>query len=466
MRGSVFKRGRTWTAQVYLGRDAVTGRKRYRQLGGFGTKRAAEQALTEQLERLRVGEYVDCRPDHRGGVRRAMADRCRAVASADDVRLVSQHARAPRGAASREGPAGEADGPRPVRALRRAPCVRVPEGQHDPRALAHHGEVHPSDRAEGACRRRPLGSAGPEPGGAGRPSPQERSGDGDLVGAQARRFIEAVADDRLRAMWVLLCSTGMRRGEVLGLRWDDLDLDAGRLAVQRALVEVSGYDLRLSDPKSARGRRSLRLDAHTTAELVRHRRRQLEERMADGVGSCPSSCSHDRTGASYSPNASAACSSRSPAGQSCRRSACTTSATRRRRSPRPPGSIPRWSPERLGHSTIQLTLRHLQPRRRGHPRGGCRAAGGGVVRRDRDVAVTGPSGSGRFRRRRYSPPEPEGRAANWRRARRQGVRTMLTSIMRPRISIRASGLETRGRSTGRPLSAIRDRTGRIPTIMV
>src|SRR3546814_17738992 len=54
-----FKRGRTWTAQVYLGRDAVTGRKRYRQLGGFGTKRAAEQALTEQLEWLRVGEYVD-----------------------------------------------------------------------------------------------------------------------------------------------------------------------------------------------------------------------------------------------------------------------------------------------------------------------------------------------------------------------------------------------------------------------
>src|SRR3546814_16739611 len=86
-------------------------------------------------------------------------------------------------------------------------------------------------------------------------------------------------------MWVLLCSTGLRRGEVLCLRWDDGDLVAGRSAVQRALVEVSGYDLRVSEPKSARGKRSVRLDAHTTAELVRHRRRQLEERMAHGLGS-------------------------------------------------------------------------------------------------------------------------------------------------------------------------------------
>src|SRR3546814_12062671 len=69
MRGSVFKRGRTWTAQVYLGRDAVTGRQRYRQLGGFGTKRAAEPALTAQPERLRVGEDVGAGAPTLAGVR-------------------------------------------------------------------------------------------------------------------------------------------------------------------------------------------------------------------------------------------------------------------------------------------------------------------------------------------------------------------------------------------------------------
>ena len=59
MRGSVFKRGRSWTVQVFLGRDAATGRKRYRQWGGFPTRRAAEQALTRQLELIRVGDYAD-----------------------------------------------------------------------------------------------------------------------------------------------------------------------------------------------------------------------------------------------------------------------------------------------------------------------------------------------------------------------------------------------------------------------
>ena len=52
---------------------------------------------------------------------------------------------------------------------------------------------------------------------------------------------------------------GTRRGEILGLRWSDLDLDAGRVAVRRPRILVD-YQVQLSEPKTAKGRRSLALD--------------------------------------------------------------------------------------------------------------------------------------------------------------------------------------------------------------
>ena len=58
MRGSVMRRGKSWSYVVYLGRD-VQGRKRQKWKGGFATKRAAEDALTELLERVRTGNCVN-----------------------------------------------------------------------------------------------------------------------------------------------------------------------------------------------------------------------------------------------------------------------------------------------------------------------------------------------------------------------------------------------------------------------
>jgi hypothetical protein len=59
MRGSVTKRGKTWTYILPLGRDPATGRQRQKWVGGFATKRAAEEARTAALERVRLGTYVD-----------------------------------------------------------------------------------------------------------------------------------------------------------------------------------------------------------------------------------------------------------------------------------------------------------------------------------------------------------------------------------------------------------------------
>ncbi len=75
--------------------------------------------------------------------------------------------------------------------------------------------------------------------------------------------------------------TGMRRGEVLGLRWSDVDLAAARLSIQQTLLSVA-YEVVLSEPKTVKGRRSIALDAETVTALRDHRKRQLEERMAAG----------------------------------------------------------------------------------------------------------------------------------------------------------------------------------------
>lgn len=99
---------------------------------------------------------------------------------------------------------------------------------------------------------------------------------------EVRTFLDHVRDDRLYAAYVLAATTGMRRGEVLGLRWQDVDLDQGRVSVSQALVVVSGYDVQFSEPKTAKGRRSIALDETTRDSLKQWRESQLVERALWG----------------------------------------------------------------------------------------------------------------------------------------------------------------------------------------
>jgi integrase len=75
--------------------------------------------------------------------------------------------------------------------------------------------------------------------------------------------------------------TGMRRGEILGLRWEDVDLDAGVLRVSGALQRIDG-ELRRAAPKTRQSRRPVSLPAQVVVALQAHRARQREERLAVG----------------------------------------------------------------------------------------------------------------------------------------------------------------------------------------
>jgi len=110
-------------------------------------------------------------------------------------------------------------------------------------------------------------------------TPEQQAWTGD----QLRRFVEAASTDRCAALWRLLATTGMRRGELLGLRWQDVDLDTGTVTVRHTMTMVGGRPA-VGTPKTAAGVRRVALDAGTTAALRSWRKQQNADRLLMGSG--------------------------------------------------------------------------------------------------------------------------------------------------------------------------------------
>jgi integrase len=98
---------------------------------------------------------------------------------------------------------------------------------------------------------------------------------------QAQVLLDAVAEDRLQALYVLAITTGMRQGELLALRWRYVDLPAGRLHVCGSLQRTPA-GLVITEPKTASSRRPVALTRLALAALRRHREAQTRERLRAG----------------------------------------------------------------------------------------------------------------------------------------------------------------------------------------
>ncbi len=102
-----------------------------------------------------------------------------------------------------------------------------------------------------------------------------------LTPGQARTFLASILEHRLYPLFAVALSCGLRQGEILGLRWKDLDLERGVLQVRYALERL-GKGWRLVEPKSERSRRTIKLPDPLLPILREHRTRQLEARLAAG----------------------------------------------------------------------------------------------------------------------------------------------------------------------------------------
>lgn len=104
-----------------------------------------------------------------------------------------------------------------------------------------------------------------------------------LKAGEIEAVLAALADQPLYPIVVLALSSGLRRGELLALRWSDADLVGGNVTVTRSL-EQTGAGLKFKAPKTKHGRRTVGLPPIAVEALQIHRRKQLEWRLAAGLG--------------------------------------------------------------------------------------------------------------------------------------------------------------------------------------
>jgi integrase len=273
----VHRRGKSWAYVVDVGRDPATGRRRQQTKSGFRTKRAAEDAMSELMGSVADGSYVAPDPQTVGEwIERwlvTVAPKIRASTLRDyrnGLGKVKDRLGRVRLQSLRPLDVEElyasllADGHRYGGGL----SAKTVRNVH----IALRRCLADAERF-GLVQRNVAALVKP-------PTP-ERPELSTWDAAEMRTFLTAMQGDRNEAAYRLIATTGMRRGEALGLRWSDIDLGSCRVTINRALSVIDG-ELVWSQPKTARSRRSVSLDPETVSTLRAHRAHQLEERIAAG----------------------------------------------------------------------------------------------------------------------------------------------------------------------------------------
>lgn len=279
MKGHIRRRGeRSWAIVLDLGPDPETGKRRQKWHSVKGTKKQAEARLTDLLKELKDGAYIEPsketvaeffvrwkRDYATPNLRQTTYESYESLIDKHIVpalghirldRLKTTHLQQLYAAKLKDG--SRADG-RPG-----GLSVTTVRYMH---AIIREALTHAVKW--GLVTRNVADAADPPP--------EIRTEAQVWSPEQTRVFLDSVREDRLYALYLLALTTGMRRGELLGLRWQDVDFDGAAIMVRQSLVHTR-EGLKIAEPKTPKSRRAVAISPLVVDALRRHRTRQTQER--------------------------------------------------------------------------------------------------------------------------------------------------------------------------------------------
>ncbi len=266
------KSGTVYVASIERGKDARTG-KRVERSETFATKREARAALARWQHDIAQGTYVDRTTwtvrdllsywleTHVDGIKRETT--CERYHNTVDLHLIPALGAIP---------------------LQKLTPAQVQQFYTDKRTegMGARSLVFCHQRLSQALKMAVrLGLVARNACDAVTPPAYERAPKATWTRQELARFLHVAQDSHYGPIWLLLALTGMRRGEALGLRWQDIDFDAATMNVAQTSVVVDNA-MRVSFPKTRAGRRVITLEPILVEALREHRVRQHERRLALG----------------------------------------------------------------------------------------------------------------------------------------------------------------------------------------
>jgi len=265
MRGHIKTRSKgSWTIILNLGRDPATGKRKQQWVTVRGTKKQAETRLAELLNQMDTGGFIKPTKETFGSFLQRYLDDYIST----QIRATTLEAYQQRGKHLIDGL-----GHIPVSELREEHIhkyYREKSKTLSPGTLIKHHNLLRSALSQGVIWRTLTRNVAE----AVKPPKVSRKEMRALTGPEVHRMLEACEDTAWHSIFHTLTWTGLRRSELLGLRWKDVDLILASLRVVQSVQRLNTGEFIVQEPKTASGRRTIALSPASCLVLREHREKQ------------------------------------------------------------------------------------------------------------------------------------------------------------------------------------------------